>query len=273
MTIFFLLTLSFTMTNGLTSGFLVSHNHMKTVFMCSQPQQSNQQWKSKACAIYTTSSICLLSQVVFSNLDDNSKRDNLCKDLFAYIKSDEEVLEIGFGDGANADYYPRSIGLVALDPYLDVGKIDKNKYERKNINLKISKESAEALPFPSNNFDVVVSTLVFCTISNPKAALVEVFRVLKPGGRFICVEHIHADENTLLGLEQSVLDPLQQILANGCHLSRRTDLLLKSYVEGSDITHETPSSIPRFSKVLRFDVMEFPSQWPISKQIFVALEK
>jgi ubiquinone/menaquinone biosynthesis C-methylase UbiE len=56
--------------------------------------------------------------------------------------------------------------------------------------LRVMRAEAEALPFPDESFDAVVSTLVFCTLRDPPAALKEVHRVLRPGGRWIFVEHV-----------------------------------------------------------------------------------
>jgi len=118
------------------------------------------------------------------------------------------------------------------------------------------------MPFSSNMFDIVVSTLVFCSVSDPEQSLQEVFRVLKPGGIFLGVEHIYDDDQSILGVEQKVLDPLQQIIANGCHLTRRTDLLLQRHV------NDNKSDM--FSQILESKIIYFPSEWPISKQWFFA---
>lgn len=62
---------------------------------------------------------------------------------------------------------------------------------------------------------------VLCSVTDPEAALSEVRRVLKPGGTLLFIEHTAAGEGrALLRLAQQVLDPLQQALADNCHLTR-----------------------------------------------------
>ena len=62
---------------------------------------------------------------------------------------------------------------------------------------------------------------VFCSVPDLKGAVQEVKRVLKPGGKLLYWDHVYADRSrTLLRLGQNVLNPLQQALADGCHLNR-----------------------------------------------------
>ncbi|KZV29067.1 methyltransferase-like protein 7A-like [Dorcoceras hygrometricum] len=83
-------------------------------------------------------------------------------------------------------------------------------------------EVAEALPVNDASVDAVVGTLVLCSVKDVTLALQEVRRVLKPGGYYIFVEHVAAKDGTVLRFVQGVLDPLQQIVADGCHLTRNT---------------------------------------------------
>jgi hypothetical protein len=73
--------------------------------------------------------------------------------------------------------------------------------------------------------------------------------------------------SSILENQQKLLDPLQVILADGCHLTRQTDQLLYNSI------HQHTNATPLFSKILSFDYHNFSSQWPISRQIFVSLEK
>ncbi|XP_057777230.1 uncharacterized protein LOC130995809 isoform X3 [Salvia miltiorrhiza] len=83
-------------------------------------------------------------------------------------------------------------------------------------------EVAEALPLKDASVDAVVGTLVLCSVKDVDQALQEVRRVLKPGGLYIFVEHVAAKDGTLLRFVQGILDPLQQTVADGCHLTRHT---------------------------------------------------
>jgi ubiquinone/menaquinone biosynthesis C-methylase UbiE len=71
-------------------------------------------------------------------------------------------------------------------------------------------------------FDVQVSTLVLCSVDNPSQVLQEIARVLKPGGRYVFLEHVRAEsasgaraKGALLAMAQDAADPLQALLAAG----------------------------------------------------------
>jgi ubiquinone/menaquinone biosynthesis C-methylase UbiE len=63
--------------------------------------------------------------------------------------------------------------------------------------------SAQRLPFADESVDVVLSTLVLCSVPDPAAALAEVRRVLRPRGRFVFVEHVAAPPRTMLRRAQA----------------------------------------------------------------------
>ncbi|XP_049931906.1 uncharacterized protein LOC116247368 isoform X4 [Nymphaea colorata] len=84
------------------------------------------------------------------------------------------------------------------------------------------KKAGEGLPAEDCSMDFVVGTLVLCSVKDVRATLEEVLRVLKPGGRFIFLEHVAALDGTPLRLLQGILNPLQKFFADGCHLNRET---------------------------------------------------
>ncbi|GLI67188.1 hypothetical protein VaNZ11_011406 [Volvox africanus] len=91
------------------------------------------------------------------------------------------------------------------------------------VELSLVQGSAEALPFGDGEFDAAVVTLVMCSVLSPAKALAELRRVVRPGGRLLLIEHVAAGEDRpRLRLVQSLLTPLQQLLADGCSLNRDT---------------------------------------------------
>jgi ubiquinone/menaquinone biosynthesis C-methylase UbiE len=86
------------------------------------------------------------------------------------------------------------------------------------IDIRIG--TADTLPVPDSSVDVVISTLVLCCVPSPQRCLQEVLRVLKPGGRFVFIEHVAAPRGTRLRSIQNLVTPLWKRLGDGCHPNR-----------------------------------------------------
>jgi ubiquinone/menaquinone biosynthesis C-methylase UbiE len=128
---------------------------------------------------------------------------------------DGQVLELGAGTGANLGHYPPGVELTLTEP-------DRHMRARlmaRHPSLQVTRCKAEQLPFDSGRFDVVVMTLVLCSVRSPSLALSEVSRVLKPGGRLVFVEHV-ASRDPGLRAWQERLQPLWSLVAGNCHLAR-----------------------------------------------------
>ncbi|CDY07346.1 BnaA07g24250D [Brassica napus] len=104
----------------------------------------------------------------------------------------------------------------------------------------------EAIPLDDNSVDAVISTLVLCSVPDVKQTLQEIKRVLKPGGIFLFIEHVAAEDGTFFRHVQNVLDPLQQVVADGCHLTRNTGLYIAGagFSGGAEINTAAMYSFP-----------------------------
>ena len=131
------------------------------------------------------------------------------------------IVEIGFGTGLNARYYPPEVTkVVAIEPSRVCMRIAEPRIAKSPVPVEYGGLTGEHLDLPTGAFDAVLSTWTLCTIPDLDAALAEIHRVLKPGGSFHFVEHGHApDEN--VARWQARLEPLNKRLAGGCHLTRR----------------------------------------------------
>ena len=142
-----------------------------------------------------------------------------------------EVLEIGFGTGLNLSYYPEQIRkLVAIDANPGMNALAQKRVENARITVDHRVLNGESLPMAEGSFDSVVSTWVLCSIAQVEQALQEIYRVLKPGGRFFFVEHGLSNEPTVQ-VWQNRLTPLQKAIADGCHFNRNIRKLVEQQFE------------------------------------------
>jgi len=147
-------------------------------------------------------------------------------ELFAHYRrqvlaqAQGDVLEIGFGTGLNLAYYPEAVTrLTVIDPNRGAGAIAQRRIVQSAIPVERQSISGEHLPMADASFDTVVSTWTLCSIPAVDKALREVYRVLKPGGRFLFIEHGQSPEPGI-SQWQTRLTPIQKIIADGCHLNR-----------------------------------------------------
>ena len=132
-----------------------------------------------------------------------------------------EVVEVGFGTGLNAAYYPPQVTkVVAIEPSPLCMRIAAPRIAASAAPVELGGLTGEHLDLPSEEFDAVLSTWTLCTIPDMAGALAELRRVLKPGGTFHFVEHGHAPDAGVARW-QARLEPLNKRLAGGCHLTRR----------------------------------------------------
>lgn len=148
------------------------------------------------------------------------------QDVLANVQG--EVLEIGFGTGLNLSYYPEDIHkIIAIDANPGVNALAQKRIQASSITVDHRVLNGENLPMADNTFDSVVSTWTLCSIANVEQALKEIYRVLKPGGRFFFVEHGLSNEPNIQ-VWQNRLTPLQKIIADGCHLNRNIRQLVEN---------------------------------------------
>lgn len=129
-----------------------------------------------------------------------------------------KVLEVAVGTGKNLYYYRIDCQITALDLSKEMLKVARARAKELNIIVHFSLADAEALPFPNHRFDTVVSSLSTCTFPNPAAALQEMFRVCKPGGQILLLEHGRSDLGWLGRWQDRHADKFAE--AFGCHWNR-----------------------------------------------------
>lgn len=139
------------------------------------------------------------------------------------------VLEVGIGTGLNLEHYDKARieRLVAVDPALEMHPLARARAKRAGLTIELVGLSAEKLPFDAATFDTVLVTYALCTIPDPLAALLEMRRVLKRGGRLVFCEHGSAPDASVRQWQRR-LAPLWAKVAGGCHLDRDVPALLSA---------------------------------------------
>lgn len=147
---------------------------------------------------------------------------NFKNELFAHVRQGDDVVEIGIGSAPNLQYYGAKAKRVrAVEPNPAFFDLAAGQAQWEHTKLSVVQGVAEEMPFADSSVDVVVGTMVLCSVQSVRKACEEVKRILKPGGRYLFTEHTRAPDGwRLINTAQAAMDPLQRALANGCHLRR-----------------------------------------------------
>jgi ubiquinone/menaquinone biosynthesis C-methylase UbiE len=139
-----------------------------------------------------------------------------------------DVLEIGFGTGLNLPHYPERVReLTVVDPNVGMHRLAQRRIKKVGIAIDYRVVSGERLPLADSSFDCVVSTFTLCSIADVDRALAEVYRVLKPGGQFLFLEHGLSPEPRVQKWQHR-LNWLQMRLGDGCRLDRNIKELVSA---------------------------------------------
>lgn len=160
--------------------------------------------------------------------------DNLCAQppmtelRSRYVPQAEgDVLEIGIGSGLNLPHYSSQANTVTgLDPAAELAAMARVRAQEALPEVELLQISGEEIPADDNRFDTIVCTWTLCSIPNVYRALEEMYRVVKPGGRFYFVEHGLSPDAPVQSWQRRI-EPLWKIIGGGCHLTRKSDQLIQ----------------------------------------------
>lgn len=130
-----------------------------------------------------------------------------------------KVLEIGVGQGANFEFYPENTKLTVVDmnpSFQDYFQETIKKYPHIEFDRAVICMAENMLGVEDSSMDVVICTHVMCSVEDVDSVLKEVKRVLKPGGKFLFLEHTAFEKFGWTYLLQQAITPLWKIYFNGC---------------------------------------------------------
>jgi Methylase involved in ubiquinone/menaquinone biosynthesis len=154
----------------------------------------------------------------------------------------DAIVELGPGAGANLRYLGKGTRLIAVEPNVQFHPVLRKRAEEHGISLDLHGLAGESLDLPSSSSDFVFASLVLCSVRDPQRVLSEVIRILKPGGRFACVEHVAAPHgSTLRAIQHTVERPWKWVF-EGCELCRDTKQLLE--IAGFSSVRVTSLTLP-----------------------------
>ncbi|MBK5230750.1 MAG: class I SAM-dependent methyltransferase [Thermoleophilia bacterium] len=170
--------------------------------------------------------------------------------LLAQARGD--VLEIGSGTGANSDFFDSAwTSLTLVEPSAAMASKLRAKLAQRDgegAGPRVIEAPAERLPLPDDSVDTAISTLVLCTVGDPDAALAELHRVLRPGGKLLFMEHVRSDKPRTARWQDRLRGPWK-VFGNGCTCNRDTEQAIKR--AGFAIESLEHGSIPKAPPIVR----------------------
>ncbi|MCQ8116006.1 class I SAM-dependent methyltransferase [Methylomonas rosea] len=143
----------------------------------------------------------------------------LRKKLWSQV-SGAHVLEVGVGTGKNFPFYPEDARITGIDFSPKMLEMARRKQQRKQIAVDLALMDVQALDYADNSFDTVIASFVFCSVPKPRKGLKELYRVCKPGGQVLLLEHV-LSANKVLAMLMNLFNPLV-VNTLGANINRQT---------------------------------------------------
>ncbi len=131
-----------------------------------------------------------------------------------------DILEVGVGTGKNFPFYPENARMTAIDFSEKMLQQAEKKKNRQAITVDLQLMDVQSLCYADNSFDTVIGTFVFCSVPQPKKGLQELYRVCKPGGQVLLLEHV-LSSNKAIAAMMNFMNPLVRTLV-GANINRNT---------------------------------------------------
>ena len=154
------------------------------------------------------------------------------------IRPGEDILEVGVGTGINAALYPSNCLVTGIDLSGKMLEKASARLDRKGVtNVRLMQMDAERLTFADNVFDIVYAPYVISVVPDPVAVAREMWRVCRPGGRVIILNHFRSTNPIVAAIERAI-SPFT------VHIGFRSDVDLPAFLAQADLQ---PTSIEKIN--------------------------
>jgi ubiquinone/menaquinone biosynthesis C-methylase UbiE len=133
-------------------------------------------------------------------------------------RAEGRTLELAIGTGLNLPFYPGDVRLTGVDLSPAMLSVAGQRARELGVDVELRLGDAQALDLPDDSFGTVVSTLFLSTVPDPLRAAAEVWRVLKPRGCLLVLDHVRSPNRPVRWADR-LLDPPMRRFA-GVHLLR-----------------------------------------------------
>ena len=156
----------------------------------------------------------------YMDIHYGEKKRNLLED------HPQTVVEIGAAYGANFRYLSPGTKVIAIEPKRSFNALLKRRALRYGIELEIHNYGAEMMNIRSESVEMVIGSLVLCTVKKPVKVLFEIKRILKDKGKYVFIEHVKADNHSWICRVQHLVEKPWKWFFDGCHVTRQTGRII-----------------------------------------------